>query len=146
MFMLHRSGRRGWARFRVLVAAVHIVTVALIAPMLVLCDDGQRHTAVESAISLCCPQGSPDSIAAIRLQATAGTAENPCAGSCTDTPLLTNIDATSPKSGTQASDPDTSTPPLSLAPRLAPVFAGNDAGFHTALSAQHLSRPTVLRI
>ncbi len=146
MLKLNRTGRRGWARFRVLVAAVHLVTVALIAPMLVLCEDGQRHTAVESAISLCCSQGSADSIAAIRLEAAAGTAENRCAGSCTDTPLLTNIDATSPKSVTQASDPDTSTPPVSLAPPLAPVFAGNDAWFRTALPAQHLSRPTVLRI
>ena len=144
--MLHRSGRRGWARFRVLVAAVHLVTVALLAPMLVLCEDGQRHTAVESAISLCCPQASADSNAPNRPQATAGTAENACAGSCTDTPLLTNIDAASPKSVTQASHPDNSAPPVLLAPHFAPVFAGNDAGFRSALSAQRLSRPTVLRI
>ncbi len=138
--------RDGRVRLCALVVAFHLASFALVAPMLVLCQDGDTHRAVESAIALCCSPGKAESSDVIRLQPAVGSTDNGCAGSCTDTPLLTSIDATAPKSFEPASAAVALAPPVTLAPCPAPAFSGQDAELLSAVSSPHLSRSTVLRI
>ena len=127
-------------------AAFHLAAFALIGPMLVLCDDGDRHRTVESAMSLCCALGQAGSSDEIQPRVTPAEPGIRCADSCTDTPLLTSIDATSTKTVAQASETAALVLTFVLAPCLAPASAGQDAAFLPALSPPHLSRSTVLRI
>ena len=127
-------------------AAFQFAAFGLIAPMLVFCEDGDRHRAIESAISLCCTQGTVETSDAIQTQASAGAAANGCVGSCTDTPLLTSIDATSRRSVAPASVAVALAAPVALAPCPAPVFSSEGAVFVFALWSPHLNRSTVLRI
>ncbi len=134
-------------RLGALVVAFHLASFALVAPLLVLCQDGGTHRAVESAIALCCSPGETESSDVIRLQAAVRSADNGCAGSCTDTPLLMSIDATAPKSSFEAASAAVAlVPPVTLAPCPAPVFSGEDTEFLSVVSSPHLRRSTVLRI
>lgn len=146
LLSVNPSERSLWARGRVLAAAFHLAAFGLVAPMLVVCEDGERHRAIESVISLCCPQGRGDSSDALPPQAPAGTAVKGCAECCTDTPLLTSIDVTATKLAGPASEADALVPPVRLARCPAPVFSGETAGLLPAPSSPHLTRSTVLRI
>ena len=129
-----------------LVVAFHLASFALVAPMFVLCQDGSNHTAVESAIALCCAPGNAESGDVPDPRTSAGIAEDDCAGPCIDTPLLTSTDATSPRCVASASRAVALVPPVALARCPAPVFADIDAGLPSAVSYLNLSRSTVLRI
>lgn len=126
--------------------ATLLASFAVVAPMLVLCQDGEAHTAVESVFALCCPLGKIESSAVIRTQAGVGSADDGCAGSCTDTPLLTSIDATAPKSVEPAFEGVPHVPPVALAPCPAHVVSDGDAEYLSEVSSRHLSRYTVRRI
>jgi hypothetical protein len=138
--------RNGRVRLCALVVALHVASFAFAAPMMVLCEDGDNHRAVESAIALCCSPGKAASSDVIRVQPAAEPADNGCAGSCTDTPLLTSVDATAPKSVEPASAAVALLLPVALAPCPDPVFSGQDAELLSEVSSPHLSRSTVLRI
>ena len=138
--------RGGRVQLGAVVLVFQLVSFALLAPMLVLCQDGGDHRAVESAISLCCSAGKAESSDGVQPRASAGSADNNCAASCTDTPLLTIIDAIAPKSLEPASVAVAPVPAVTPASCPAPVFSGEDARFVSAVSSPHLSRSTVLRI
>ena len=129
-----------------LVLAFQFASFALAAPMLVLCQDGSDHKAVESAIALCCSAGKAQSSDVTHRQTSARAADSGCAVSCIDTPLLTGTDAIAPKSVEPVSVAVALVPPVTPAPCPARVFSGEDAEFVTAVSSPHLSRSTVLRI
>lgn len=141
-----RYRRTGQVQLGALVVAFQLASLALGAPMWVLCQDGDNHRAVESAIALCCSPGTVESSDDTHPSASGAIEDDNCAGSCIDTPLLTSIDAIAPK----LVDPDsvavTLARPVTLAPCPAPVFSGEDAGFVLDVSSPHLSRSTVLRI
>lgn len=133
-------------RCRAIVAALTLVAFALIGPALVLCQDGNNHRAVESAIARCCSPQKVESSNVIRPQPAAESPDNGCTGSCTDTPLLASIDATAPRSVESAPAAVALVPPVTPAPGPAPVYLGEDAELLSEVSSPHLSRSTVLRI
>ena len=138
--------RSGWARVGALIAAFDIGAIALVAPMLVLCEDGDGHSAVESAIALCCSQRQSDAGDANRPPTIERAGGDGCSGSCTDTPLLSGIAATSTKGVAQLDDAAAvaSTPEASAAPRF--MLAEKATGFSASLPSPHLGRSAVLRI
>jgi hypothetical protein len=113
--------------------------------MLVLCEDGEHHAAVESVIALCCSDRHADASDA-RPSKGAGAAANDCSGSCTDTPLLTSIAATFPKSVAPVDGPSALSQSFLVA--VAPLCATTeqDAGFSGSRPPPHLVRSTVLRV
>lgn len=131
-------------RCRAIVAALTLVGFALIGPALVLCQDGDNHRAVESAIAPCCSPQKAGNV--IRPQPAAESPDNGCTGSCTDTPLLASIDATTARSVESAPAAVALVPPVTPAPCPAPVYSGEDAELLSEVSSPHLSRSTVLRI
>lgn len=138
--------RGGRVQLCALVTAIHLASVALVAPMLVLCRDGGDHRAVELATALCCSPGKAESGDVVQPQASAGSADNSCAATCTDTPLVTSFDTAPPRCVEPAFAAVAPVPPVTLDPCPAPVFSGQDAGFVSAVSSPHLRRSTVLRI
>lgn len=97
-------------------------------------------------MSLCCPPGQTESSDATRSLAAPLNSGNDCAGSCTDTPLLTSVDVTATKNVAQACGAAALVPPSVVGVCSAPVVVGRDGASLLALSPPHLSRSTVLRI
>jgi hypothetical protein len=133
-------------RCRAIVAALTLVAFALIGPAFVLCQDGNNHRAVESAIAPCCSPPKVESRKVILPQPAAESPDNGCKGSCTDTPLLASIDSTAPRSVESAPAAVAVVPPVTPGPCPAPEFSGEDAELLSEVSSPHLSRSTVLRI
>jgi hypothetical protein len=142
--MCHISGTM--QRLRALVAVFHLAAIALVAPMLVLCEDGEHHAAVESVTALCCSDRHADVSDAPRPSKSAGAGANDCSGSCTDTPLLTSIAATFPKGIARADGAAALSRSLVVAsaPLALPAEAGSR--FSGSLPPPHLVRSTVLRV
>lgn len=127
-------------------AALCLGLFALVAPMLVLCEDGAGHAAIESAISLCCPQGWDAQANAHRAPESRGATGNDCGGSCTDTPFLMSIDACPSRSADQVTDATVMLPVVELASCPRPSLSGFELNCGPTLSPPNLSRLTVLRI
>jgi hypothetical protein len=114
--------------------------------MLVFCEDEGSHSAVESAIAICCSQRQADLGDARRPQANEGARTNDCSGSCTDTPLLSSVAATSREDAGQVDE--VAALALTLGFAAAPPFmlAEKDKACSGSLPSPHLRRATVLRI
>ena len=142
----HRSSGKMSERVRALVVVFQLAVFALVAPMLVLCEDGDRHAAVESVMSHCCHEGAAGLSDANRAAETQGTAGDGCAGFCTDTPFLTGIDLISPRNIAQGFESLAVLQLIGFAPNPAPLFARRDVHCRRALSPPAFGRSTVLLI
>ena len=142
----HRSSGKMAERVRAFVVVFQLTAFALVAPMLVLCEDGDRHAAVESVMSHCCHEGAAGLSDANGVAEARGTAGDGCEGSCTDTPFLTDIDLISPRELGQGIEALAVPQVVVLVPSAAPSFARGDVGCWRALSPPPSGRSTVLLI
>ncbi len=144
--LLNCSEPSVWVRGPVLVVSLQVSAFGLIAPTLVLCEDGAGHRAIEPAISLCCRQGQAESSEATPPRTPAAIADEGCANSCKDTSLFTGVDATVPKSLGPPSVAVALIPAVTPPPSPAPGFMAKHAAYVSAPCALRLHRSTVLRI
>ena len=133
-------------RLRAAMAVFYLAMFAVVTPMLVLCEEGNRHAVVESPMSLCCQEGVAGPSGANRAPSTREVTANGCAGSCTDTSFLDDIDLFSPRNIAQDLQAVAMAPPVAPAACPAPAFAHRDVSSSPDLSSPHLSRSTVLLI
>ena len=131
-----------------MVAVFHLAVLALVAPMLVLCNDGDSHATVESAFSLCCAPNADEPGATHAAVENWGVANNGCAGSCTDTPLMMSLGAATASRIAQAGDAIAVAAVLHqmLAFDREPTLASNNLGVRSTLSSFDLGRSAVLRV
>jgi hypothetical protein len=144
----HRRDRGVKGRIRALVAVFHLAVFAAVAPMLVLCNDGDRHATVESAFSLCCAPNTDEGGPIRAAVENWDVANNGCAGSCTDTPLMLSLDAATALRIARACDAVAvaAVLPFALAFNPAPARASQEPGARSVFSPSDSGRSAVLRI
>jgi len=140
------TSRRLPRKVRAVAAVFQLALFALVAPMLVVCEDGNRHAAVESALLPCCDLVPAGPGGTDRASQNRGMAENGCEGSCTYTLVLAGIDVPSTRSVAQGLEVLAVTPAVAPAPYPDPAFASTDEDGRPVSPSPHLGRSTVLLI
>ena len=146
MFNSRQPSRSLTVHVRTVAATFYLTVFALIAPMMVFCEDGAHHAAVESVMSHCCREGAAAPGGVNRPLDTRGGAENGCGGSCTDTPFLTDIILASQRNISQGFETLAGVCPLLPAPSPIPSFTHRDVDCRSVLSPPGFGRSTVLQI
>lgn len=140
-----RSSHRLAAHARRVVVVSYLALFAVVAPLLVLCEEGNRHATIELAISFCCQRatgvaGGSSHVAEPRLAE--GRA---CADSCVDTPYLTGTDVVA--TGQMAHARHAVTVDLPVVPAVVPQLPSpRDAAWWSPTVRADLRTTTVLRI
>jgi hypothetical protein len=133
-------------RVRTVALVAYLCVFYLLAPLLVICQDENRHAATELVTTRCCVVRAVGSPGAEQVPDTSIDAAKACADSCTDTPLLAGIDVFSCRRLAPEAESLPAVPYLVVAPCTVPDVSYGDRGGRSTFSQHAIGRSTVLLI